>query len=118
MAKKSLGNLIGGLAFLLGIILAFVAGILSGFDLVKIDASAVTLTLVIIGIIIGLLNITAKESTPFLFSGLALIISSVFGTSVMATLRGANDILISLLAIFIPATIIVAVKNVLSLARN
>jgi len=118
MAKKTLGNLIGSLAFLLGIILAVVAGILSGFEIVQIDDSAVTLTLVIIGLIVGLLNITVKESTPFLLSGLALIISSVFGTSVMAAVQGANDILFSLLAIFIPATIIVAIRNVFSIAKN
>jgi len=118
MAKKN-SNILGSIAFLVGVILALIAGILISFqNFIALDQDVVTMILVVLGIIVGLLNITAKEVAPFLFSGVALIISGIFGMSIMSSITGASSVLFCLLAIFIPATIIVAIKNVFILAKD
>jgi len=111
MAKKN-QNLIGRLAFLVGFILAIILG---SFD--KLD-STWTIVLVVIGLLVGLLNITGKESYSFMISGTVLIISSALGLGVMNSIPFLARILVALLAIFVPATIIVAVRNVFNLAKD
>lgn len=111
MAKAR--NLIGSWAFLVGVILALILGLIPvtlGSDL--------TIILVIIGIIVGLFNITEKETTAFLFTGIALIIASWFGMTALTSVPRLATVLIDLLIIFVPATIVVAIRNVFVLARN
>ena len=117
MPKKSGGNLLGAWAFLIGVILAIVFGFF--------DITAMTWlpwVLVVIGIIIGLLNIADSEVQPFLIAGVVLVLVSAFGGSVFQDLAlGGNyfltNILRNLLMLFVPATIIVALKSVFSIAR-
>lgn len=112
MVKKS-SNLIGSWAFLIGVVLAIVIGA----GLLEINPTW-TMILVIIGLIIGLLNITEKEVAPFLMSGAVLVIASSLGNNELGSILILRGILSALLAIFVPATIIVAIKNVFSLARH
>ena len=51
-------------------------------------------------------------------SGAVLIIASALGGSVLGVIEWAGNILAALMLIFVPATIIVAVKNVFTLAQN
>ncbi len=120
MAKKVInsdvrrsGNMVGGWAFLIGVILAIVlgAGLLN-------MSTGWMIVLVIIGLIVGLLNITGSEVSSFLLSGIALIIASSLGNNELGAIPILNGILGALLAIFVPATIIVAIKHVFGLARN
>jgi len=113
MAKSKLGlSVIGSWAFLIGVILAVVLGLLG-------MVSGVWVTvLVIIGLIVGLLNVTDKEAMPFLLSGAVLIIASSLGQGSLGSIKMIGDILGALLIIFVPATIIVAIKNVFSIAKN
>lgn len=112
MAKRGGGSKLGGWAFLIGVILALVLGFLGQLN------ATWTWILVIIGLIIGLLNITEAEVDSFLMAGVVLIIASAFGGSVVSAVPVLNNILQALLAIFVPATIIVAIRHVFSLARN
>jgi len=111
MAKKNL-NLVGRLAFLVGFVLAIILGAVDKLD------STWTIVLVVIGLLVGLLNITGKESYSFMISGVVLIIASALGLGVMNSIPFVARILVALLAIFVPATIIVAVRNVFNLAKN
>ena len=115
---KSILSLIGGIAFLIGIIIAAVFAVIGlimpGFGITPLMA----VILVIIGIVVGLLNVTHKESTPFLMSGAVLIIASSLGRDVVNVINTLSRFLDSLLLIFVPATIIVAIRNVFSLARD
>lgn len=106
--------LLGSWAFLIGVILAVVLG--SGL-LWELNATWVGI-LVIIGIVVGLLNISGKEVMSFLLSGAVLVIVSSQGQTVMGDIAILNGILNALLAIFVPATVIVAIKNVFGLARS
>lgn len=112
MAKKAKGNLVGSWAFLVGVILAIVLGFLSGIS------STMRVVLVVIGLIVGLLNVADEEATPFLMSGVVLIIASALGSAELGVIAWAGNILSALMLIFVPATVVVAVKNVFTIARR
>jgi uncharacterized membrane protein len=110
---KGVSNSIGGWAFLVGVIVAVVLGVLGSLN------STVLWILVIVGIIVGLLNIADAETTPFMLSGVVLIIASALGQGSLANAGPMlNDILDALLAIFVPATVVVAIRNAYSMARR
>ena len=111
MAKNK-GNFLGSWAFLIGVILAVILGVAG------IMSPTWIYILVVIGLIVGLLNVADAESKQFLLSGIALLIASALGQEVTSRVGVLNNILDALLAIFVPATIIVAIKNVFSLARS
>lgn len=111
MAKSHI-NFIGSWAFLIGVVLAVVLGLLGSIG------GTWTIVLVVIGLLVGLLNVADKETMPFLMSGTVLIIASALGKSGVLDIQILADVLDALLVIFIPATVIVAIKNVFNLARN
>jgi len=114
MAKS---NMFGGWAFLIGVVLAVIVGAWQGVTL----SSTMQYILVILGLLIGLLNIADKETTPFLMSGAVLIIASIassLGGDVMKNIMFLPGIFNALLSVFVPATIIVAIKNAFGLARD
>jgi hypothetical protein len=113
MAKKNSMNMLGGWAFLIGVVLAIILG--AGF----LPNSPLLLSiLVIIGLVVGILNVTGNEVSSFMMAGAVLIIASSLGQTSMAAIPIVGNILDSLLAIFVPATIIVAIKHAFTLARN
>lgn len=109
---KTKGNFIGGWAFLIGVILAIIIGLFG------VTNNVLIYVLVVIGLIVGLLNVADEETTPFLMSGAVLIIASALGQSELGVISYLGGILRALLLIFVPATVIVAVKNVFSLAKR
>jgi hypothetical protein len=122
MAKKKTGygstaHLVGSWGFLIGIILAVVLGL--GFAQAY---GAVLLWVVfLLGIIVGLLNISHGETSAFLTSGTVLVLVSFLGVQV-GVFEGVapviSNILKGILTLFVPATIIVALRAVFGLARN
>ncbi len=111
MAKKS-GNLLGGWAFLIGVVLAVVLALMGTLT------QTLTTVLIVIGLVVGLLNVKSEETTPFLLSGAVLVIVSSLGQGVVSNIGVFDRVLNALLIIFVPATIIVALKHVFSLARR
>jgi len=119
MAKKaSTMDKVGSWAFIIGVIIALLIGI---FSFGTFDATLVSL-LIILGIIVGLLNVTSHETSPFLLAALSLVIVSYFGGSVFANIAVVGKYLQStlnaLMTFVIPATIIVALKAIYSLAQD
>lgn len=110
---KSTKSKIGGWAFLVGVVLAVVLGI---FNIAV--GSMWTWILVVIGLVIGLLNVTSEEAHHFLMSGAVLVIVSALGSGVLSETPQLANVMTTLLTVFIPATIIVAIRNVFSIARN
>lgn len=127
MPIKSKENSLAAWAFLIGVILAVLIGIFT--TLIPIPSlsnysAEIYGVLVILGIIIGFMNVSGKDSQTFLIAGTILVIVSKFGMeSVHGSLIGIGigDIVTSvfsaLLALFVPATIIVALKNLFSVSR-
>ena len=119
---KSRENLVGAYAFLIGVVFAVVIGLSQ--KLLNITYSNIPYAfLVILGVIIGFLNISDRDSMTFLIASLSLVIVSGFGQSALIyvsnipILSSLTAILAALLLLFVPATIIVALKVVFNLAR-
>lgn len=113
MAKITGSNVIGGWSFLIGVFIAIVLGAF------QYENKWLSIAYVILGLIIGVLNITTSEVKPFLMSGAILIVVSSIGGGIIAVgIPQLGSILVGLLSIFVPATIIVAIKNVFTLARS
>jgi hypothetical protein len=116
-SKKKLSSYIGLLAFFVGIILAIVGGI--GYH----DNSGITLTLVIVGILVGLLNITGKEVLPLLIAAIALIVVGLTqGFLPLNDLGGEagtkiNAIVAYLATFMAPAAVISAFRAIWAVAR-
>jgi hypothetical protein len=115
MPKKKKSNLLGAIAFLIGVILAVLFAFIPTFMFAGVW---LTWALVVIGIVIGLLNIGDSEIQPFLLAGVVLVIVSSFGGGVFAAIPFLSNILGNLLSLFVPATIIVALKSVFSFAKR
>jgi hypothetical protein len=127
MVIKSKENSVGAWAFLIGVILALLVGIST--TLIPIPALTrfspqIYAILSILGLIIGFMNVTSKESQVFMLAGVVLVIVSRFGMdSVAGSLIGigigdaVSSIFAALLVLFVPATIVVALKTVFNIAK-
>lgn len=126
---RSQENSFGAWAFLAGVVLAVIIGVgTSSFlsiNSVRAYSAEIYGILVLLGLVVGFsIKISGKESETFLFAGAILVIVSSFGKdSITGSLIGVGliDIVSStfaaLLALFVPATIIVALKRVFSIAK-
>ncbi len=103
---------IGHWAFIIGILLAIIAGLVPAWQ-----TPTITWVLVIIGLIVGLLNIQAKETTEFLVATIALMIVGSAG-AIPALGVIVLSILANIVAIVAPAALIVALKAVYALANK
>jgi hypothetical protein len=125
---KSRENSVGAKAFLLGVILAIIIGLLA--SLIPLFSTTqysklIYMVLIIIGIIVGAsINTTGRDSQTFLITGAVIVIVSKFGMeSVISSLIGigawnmASSIFAALLTLFVPATIMVAIKTVFGLSK-
>ena len=78
----------------------------------------ILIVLVVLGIIIGLLNVNHKESSGFLLAGLALVVVSFFGQATLSIIPQIGSVLSALLVLFVPAVIIVALKAMFVISRD
>ena len=115
---------VGSWAFILGVVVAIIAGIVAGsVGLTSAVAGWVTLLLVILGLIVGFLNIGDKEVFNFLIAAIALI---AVGTANLQTIdivipylgTVLHSIVINVAVFVAPAALIVALKAIHSLARS
>ena len=120
---KSRENLVGAWAFFVGVILAIVIGLFRPNQYTTANA-LLYWALVILGVIIGFLNTGDKDSNTFLFASVSLVIVSALGndtliflTKISSVLAFLSNVLTALLVLFIPATIIVALKVVFSISK-
>jgi len=118
MAKEmDLVAKVGSWAFIFGVVVALVVGIFGG----KGDLSVATTVLIILGLIVGLLNVTGKETTPFLLASVSLVIVSSMGGNVFPAYGFFSVLkatLNSVITFVMPATIIVALKAIYALAHD
>ena len=108
----------GEWAFLIGFVLAVVFGFLPDTWEGK-----ATLVLVVLGLLVGFLNISEKESTPFLVAAAALMITASAGSTLAlippAFLGTFLQNAVEKIGVFVvPAAIVVAIKSVRSLAKD
>jgi len=119
---RSRENLVGAYAFLSGVILAVIFGL---FNESLAEAGELFYSaLVLIGLVVGFANISDKNSQTFLFASLALVIVGALGNDPLKyigldnyVVTALRNVLVSLLVLFVPATIIVALKTVFAMAK-
>ena len=104
--RKGILGFIGFWAFIVGLIIAVVAGIFWPQN------TTLIVVLIILGVIIGLLNITAKEFMLFLLATIALVVvGNVFAPLTALSLGIVLGNILSYVAILVaPAAIIAAIK--------
>ncbi|MBI4043761.1 MAG: hypothetical protein HY393_03070 [Candidatus Diapherotrites archaeon] len=103
----------GGWAFILGVVIALLAGLAVSFGALGGAAGWVVVVLVVLGLIVGFMNITDKETTPFLVASIALLAGSGAGLEVLPFVGTWIGNILNYIAVFVaPAAVIVALKAV------
>ncbi len=122
MPIRARENLIAAWAFLFGIVLAVLIGFFAG---AKTNPMILGI-LALLGVVVGFF-VSEKDVQTFLLASVSLVIVSfagIQGLVLSAAVMGINigsivaSILGALLVLFVPATIIVALKTVFSLAKS
>jgi len=122
---RSKENLLGARAFMIGVILAIAVGILGASYLRELYAIMLAV-LVVLGLIIGFVNIAPHDVNTFLMASVSLVIVSFAGAAGIKNIELLNieigDIVSStlgaLLVLVVPATIIVAIKSLFSISQT
>ncbi|MBM3943430.1 MAG: hypothetical protein FJ316_11020 [SAR202 cluster bacterium] len=110
-------SVIAMIAFIAGYVLAIIGGIWVPSN------QAIILLLVILGLIVGLLNVTGKEIIPYIIAAIALIIVGNFDAfsplnRVWAGFGDKLNDIVGMMAIFsAPAAVIQAIRAGVVLAR-
>jgi len=126
MASKTVNY--GEYAFLGGVVLAFVIGVMSSLIPAAIMPLLIAI-MFILGVIVGVANIQEKEVNSFLIATIALLLATTSWNTLLAATLGLFGTLGNTLAILIagftgtlvafisPAAFIVALKAVYNLAK-
>ena len=104
---------LGHWAFLIGVVLAVIAGFVP-----QLQTPTVTWALVALGFLVGLLNITAKETQEFLVAGIALTIAANSASDIISLGLVAATVLSNIVTFVFPAVLIVAFKTIWALASE
>ena len=109
---------LGQWSFIVGVLIALLLGVLpSQWN------GMLTLLLVVLGLIVGLLNVTEKETTPFLVAAIALLATGTAKESLKVIPPDALGAYMvsavgNIAAFVAPAAIIVALKAIWALAKD
>ncbi len=110
MAKKSKDlKVVGKWAFIIGLILAVIAGLIEGIYAIPYLA----FILVILGLIVGFLNIAEKDTIKLLVAILALMAVGSFTVSVIPGITGFLEAILANIVLFASAAgLVVAIKAI------
>ena len=106
-------NRIGFFAFILGFLIAIIAGVVAPAN------TGIVIVLIILGLLIGFLNISARETLTFLVATIALIVvGQVFAPLTILSIGKYLDQILSYVAtLMAPAAIVVAIKVLWAVGR-
>lgn len=122
MAKKRADtNTVGYIAFLLGVFIAIISGLFYAAGVL--DASMqgfVGLVLVVLGLVVGLLNLLDKDVSTFLLAVVALAVvgAGAGGLALIPYVGVPIAAIVNYIAMFVfPAAIIVALKTIWDMSK-
>lgn len=117
--KSNVMGMVGFWAFIVGLVIAVVVGIMAALGMAAAFMPAVIIILIILGLIVGFLNITAKEILLFLVATIALIVAGgVFAPLKTLGVGAMLDGILSLIAtLMAPAAIVAAIKALWAVGR-
>ncbi len=106
---------VGEWAFLVGLLLAIVLGLFP----MALKASTTLAVLVVLGFIVGLVNVVKKETDGFLIASIALLAAGTAGYGVLPGIGTYLGAILTNIASFVaPAAVIVAIRAIYQLARK
>ena len=103
---------VGHWAFLIGVVLALIAGLVP-----QLQTPRVAWVLVGLGLVVGLLNVKQKESQPFLLAAVALLLAAGSATNILK-LGWLVYLLENVVTFIFPAAFVVAFKMLWQLASD
>jgi len=117
--KTNVASMIGFWAFIVGLVIALAVGIMAALGTAEAIMPATIIILIILGLLIGFLNITAKEILLFLVATIALIVvGSVFAPLTTFSVGKILDAVLALIAtLMAPAAIVAAIKALWSVGK-
>lgn len=108
----------GEWAFLAGVLLAVILGLVEGSGAAALP-DYVGPVLVVLGLVVGALNISAKESHGFLLGSVALLLAEGAGLGTLPWVGAYLGSILGFIAVFVaPAAVLVALKVVYDLAKK
>ena len=103
---------IGGWAFIIGLVIAILGGLIALHDYF-------TWVLVLLGLVVGLMNVSDKEVGGFLMAAIALLVAGNAGLDLIPAVGGIlADVLVKIIVFVAPAAAVVAVKQVYEIGRK
>jgi len=127
MAKNIGNKSIGAWAFLVGVIIVLILAIFSSSLSENVQGWAVAIIL-LVGLVVGFMNITRGESTKFILATVALVIVSSMGANAIGSSlmklsflslgEILGNVLTYLMILIVPALIIVALKSIFEVAKD
>ena len=103
---------VGSWSFILGFVIALVLGAIGSASV------GIVYALLILGLIVGILNIGDREIVPFLVATVALIVAGSAATSIDQIPSLIGRILVNITIFVVPAAVIASVKAIYALASS
>ena len=101
--------------FFVGLLIAIIAGLFRNV----VSPEVLVTTLVILGFIVGLFNLTAQETTPFLIASIALMLAGIVNLGLIPGIGlYLRSILSNIVVFVVPGAIIVAMKTIWRMASD
>ncbi len=101
--------------FFVGLLIAVIAGLFRNVF----SPEVLVTTLVILGFVVGLFNLTAKETTPFLLAAVALMLAGIVNLGLIPGVGlYLRSILSNIVVFVVPGAIIVGIKAIWKLASD
>jgi len=102
---------IGKWAFIVGIVLSVVAGLL-------VAEVWMYWVMLVLGLVVGFLNVTAEESQGFLLAAIGLMLSATSVLAIPYIGAGVTAVVANLVAFIAPAVLVVALKSLFETAKD
>ncbi len=124
MAIRSRDNVVGAWAFLIGIVVALLGGVLSA--LFGNWNPFVLGLLMVIGLVVGFIGVTPNDVQKFLTAAVSLVIVSYAGSAGVRNIEFlewqignvVSSTLAGLLVLLVPATVVVAIRSLFSVSQG
>ncbi len=102
-------------AFFVGLLVAIVAGLFRNV----VGPEVLVTTLVILGFVVGLFNLTAEETMPFLVASIALMLAGIVNLGLIPGVGlYLRSILSNIVVFVVPGAILVGLKTIWKLASD
>ena len=102
-------------AFFVGLLICIVAGFFRNV----VAPEVLITTLAILGFLVGLFNLTAKETVPFLVASIALMLAGIVNLGLIPGLGlYLRSILSNIVVFVVPAAILLGMKTIWKLASD